>query len=93
VSNGLLLTIGASCGAFLAIVGVLGVFWRIALPWIREQIVNPVQTTCEQVTNSHDTNLRDDITELGHKLDQHLTWSVEETQRLWAAIAGKANRE
>lgn len=89
---------GAVAGALIAVLTLAGMFWKFARPWLREQLVDPVQATKAQVTNSHTTNLRDDLTkaiELGEHnkdaLERHLIWSTEETSRLWAAIS-KATR-
>lgn len=94
-----LLGAGALAGSMLAVLTLAGIVWRFALPWLREQLLEPVQATKEQVTNSHDTNLRDDLTEaikLGREnrdtLGRHLQWSSEETSRLWVAISHKADR-
>lgn len=61
---------GAVCGALLTMLGLAGAFWRIALPWLREQIVAPVQATHEQVANTHSTNLRDDLDRIEAKVDR-----------------------
>lgn len=56
-----LLLAGAVCGALMTILSVLGVGWKVVLPWLREQIAEPVQVTRDHVANSHTSNLRADI--------------------------------
>lgn len=59
-----ILAVGAVCGAIGGMLALAGVVWRILLPWIRTQIIEPVQATKDQVSNTHHTNLRDDLTEV-----------------------------
>ena len=41
------------CGVITAVAAVLGLGWRLLLPWLREQIVHPIQQTHHQVTVNH----------------------------------------
>lgn len=55
---------------------IAGVAWVKAKAWFAE-VITDVKATKVQTTNSHDTNLRDDITEALTKIDT-LTTSVGE---------------
>lgn len=79
---------GAVCGALLAILGLAGAMWKIALPWLREQIVKPVQQTREHVANSHSTNLRADIDALAAQIAEVKT-TGDDTSRAVARIGGQ----
>ncbi|MFJ9315764.1 hypothetical protein ACIRN4_16360 [Pimelobacter simplex] len=79
---------GAVCGALLAMIGVAGAVWRIALPWLREQIVKPVQQTREHVANSHSTNLRADIDALAAQLTE-VRSTGDDTAKAVARIGGQ----
>jgi hypothetical protein len=60
-------------GAVLLVIA--GVAWIKAKAWFAE-VITDVRATKVQTTNSHDTNLRDDITEALTKIDT-LTTSVD----------------
>lgn len=89
-ANAVLLGVGAACGALLAVLGLAGALWQVALPWLRQQLAEPVSEIRDQVKNTHDTNLRDDLDEvissigaldrrtarMGLQLDAHLTASA-----------------
>lgn len=87
-----LIFVSGLCGTILGIAGVCAVLWKFAKPWLLRELGIPLQEVKEQVTNSHSTNLRDDITGLHDKLDEHLKWSNAETSRIWSAIDRKADR-
>lgn len=79
---------GAVCGALLAILGLAGMMWKVALPWLREQIVKPIQVTREHVANSHSTNLRADIDALAAQIAEVKT-TGDDTSRAVARIGGQ----
>ncbi|MBM7518266.1 hypothetical protein [Nocardioides nitrophenolicus] len=83
-----LLGAGAVCGALLAILGLLAAIWKVALPWLREQIVKPVQVTRDHVANSHQTNLRADIDALAAQIAEVKT-TGDDTSRAVARIGGQ----
>lgn len=55
---------GAVCGSILAMLGLAGVFWKIALPWLREQIVAPVQQSNRALTVNHHTSTKPTVLDL-----------------------------
>lgn len=86
----ILLAVGAGSGAVLATAALVGlVARRILLPWLREELSTPLAEVRYQVTNDHKTNLRDDITSLGRKLDAHMTHAADMDAALLQHIADR----
>lgn len=57
-------------GIFGAVMLVIaGLLWRRAVSWL-QQIMADVKVTRDQTTNSHRTNLRDDITQIALAVDK-----------------------
>lgn len=85
-THAVMLAMGGICGAVMSLFGVLGIVWKVALPWLREQLARPVAEIKEQVANTHSTNLRSDLdvlrdlilavdakaSRIGIQLDAHL---------------------
>ena len=66
-----ILTVTAAvCGSLLTILAFLAAAWKFALPWVRKEIATPAQEAQQQVTNSHATNLRDDVTGIENTLTE-----------------------
>jgi hypothetical protein len=97
--------LGAIMGLILSTLAVVGLAVRfILVPYLRENLVKPLQRTEHAVTaNGHrdpeNPTMRDQfadvkvlISALDNKLDGHLAWSNEETSRLWRAISDAKRR-
>lgn len=87
-TTAVLIGAGAVCGSILAMLSLLGVLWKVALPWLREQIVNPVGQVREHVANSHTTNLRADIDGLTKTVEEIRT-TGDSTAREMAGLRGE----
>lgn len=70
-------------GAVLLVIA--GLAWRRSVNWL-QKIMADVHVTREQATNSHGTNLRDDITCIDTKVDE-LAKQIRETNNAVYSIA------
>lgn len=86
------LVAGVASG-FLTLTGAMGVVWRIILPWLRREILEPVHTTNEQVTNSHQSNLRDDLTEIKEKVCEQREEMIDMRELLVGHLAEARERD
>jgi ABC-type transport system involved in cytochrome bd biosynthesis fused ATPase/permease subunit len=71
----------AACTTLLAVSAVLGLVVRLVLlPYLRDHLVTPVAEVREQVKNTHESNLREDIDGLAGRMDR-LADSFDQARR------------
>jgi hypothetical protein len=68
-----LLAIGAGAGAVIALLSLIGIVFSVIKPWLREQLIEPIRQTHQQVTVnggvSNPPTLKDEIGAVGKKVD------------------------
>jgi hypothetical protein len=81
--------IEAFCRTVIAVTAVVGLIVRfVLLPYLKEHLVRPVSEVREQVKNTHETNLREDLDDIGKTMDR-----VRDEQALVRAELQRARSE
>lgn len=97
MTNALTLVV-AVCTGFGAVVGAFAIIWRFLKPWLRAELLEPVQQTRHQVSvNAHSStaptvldrldDVRRQLDGVSARLDEHLEASSAESHDMWRALA------
>lgn len=76
----------AACSGLLVVFAFIGIVARfVLLPYLREHLVTPVAEVREQVKNTHESNLREDIDSVSEQItdlnDSVTRARIEDRQR------------